>query len=81
MCGFYAEAVNRNSGSSEEVDETRWFNVESLTQAIIDDEIRLSPSVSIAFRLLADWYRKNNGGCLEELVRRQRSMNVRASTC
>ena len=73
MCGFYAEAINRSSGTSEEVEETRWFTVASLTQAIIDDEIRLSPPVSIAFRLLSDWFRKNGGGNLEELVRRQRS--------
>ena len=72
MCGFYAEAVDRNSGSSEEVDEARWFTVESLTQAVIEDEVRLSPPVSIAFRLLADWFRNNGGGNLEELVRRQR---------
>jgi NAD+ diphosphatase len=72
MCGFYAEAVDRNSGSSEEVDEARWFTVKSLTQAVIADEIRLSPPVSIAFRLLADWFRNNGGGNLEELVRRQR---------
>ena len=72
MCGFYAEAVDRNSGSSEEVDEARWFTVKSLTEAVIADEIRLSPPVSIAFRLLADWFRNNGGGNLEELVRRQR---------
>ena len=72
MCGFYAEAVDRNSGSSEEVEETRWFTVESLTRAVIEDEVRLSPPVSIAFRLLADWFRNNGGGNLEELVRRQR---------
>jgi NAD+ diphosphatase len=72
MCGFYAEAVDRNSGSSDEVDETRWFTVQSLKQAVIDNEVRLSPPVSIAFRLLADWYRKNGGGDLEELVRLQR---------
>lgn len=81
MCGFYAEAADRNSGTSDEVEETRWFTVESLTKAIIADEVRLSAPVSIAFRLLADWFRKNDGGCLEDLVRRQRSMNVRASTC
>ena len=81
MCGFYAEAVDMNSGSSEEVEETRWFTVESLTQAVVDDEVRLSPPVSIAFRLLADWFRKNGGGDLEELVRRQRAINLSASTC
>ena len=72
MCGFYAEAVDKNSGTSEEVDEARWFTVESLTQAVIEDEVRLSPPVSIAFRLLADWFRNNGGGNLEQLVRRQR---------
>ena len=71
MCGFYAEAVDRNSGLSEEVEETRWFTVESLTAAVLDKEVRLSPPVSIAFRLLADWFRKNGGGDLGELVRRQ----------
>jgi NAD+ diphosphatase len=81
MCGFYAEAVNRNSGTSDEVEETRWFTVESLTQAVLDNEVRLSPPVSIAFRLLADWFRKNGGGDLDELVRKHRAMNVSAPTC
>jgi len=81
MCGFYAEAVDRSSGSSEEVEETRWFTVDSLTQAVLSDEVRLSPPVSIAFRLLADWFRNNGGGNLEELVRKQRTMNVTAPSC
>ena len=81
MCGFYAEAVDRSSGSSEEVQETRWFTVDSLTQAVLSDEVRLSPPVSIAFRLLADWFRNNGGGSLEELVRKQRTMNVTAPSC
>jgi NAD+ diphosphatase len=72
MCGFYAEAVDRNNSTSDEVDEARWFTVQSLKQAVVDNEVRLSPPVSIAFRLLADWYRKNDGGDLEELVRLHR---------
>jgi NAD+ diphosphatase len=81
MCGFYAEAADRVTGSSEEVEETRWFTVDALKQAIMDDEVRLSPPVSIAFRLLADWFRKNGGGNLEELVRRQRGLNIAAPSC
>ena len=81
MCGFYAEALDRNSGCSEEVEETRWFTVESLTQAVLNQEVRLSPPVSIAFRLLADWFWKNGGGNLEALVRRARTMNVTAPNC
>jgi len=81
MCGFYAEAIDRSCGTSDEVEEAQWFTVNSLTQAVLKDEIRLSPPVSIAFRLLADWFRNNGGGDLEELVRRQRAMNVTAPTC
>lgn len=81
MCGFYAEAVSQDSSVSEEVEETRWFTVESLTQAIIDNEVHLSPTVSIAFRLLADWFRNNGGGNLEDLVRRQRAVNIAGSNC
>jgi NAD+ diphosphatase len=81
MCGFYAEAADRNCGISEEVEETRWFTVESLTAAVTDKEVRLSPPVSIAFRLLADWFRKNGGGDLGELVREQRMVNVDDPSC
>jgi NAD+ diphosphatase len=79
MCGFYAEAIDRSSGSSEEVEETRWFTVDTLSQAVINNEIRLSPPVSIAFRLLADWFRKNGGGDLEELVRQNRVVKFASS--
>lgn len=81
MCGFYAEALDRTCGKSKEVEETRWFTVESLTQAVVNGEVRLSPPVSIAFRLLADWFRKNGGGDLEDLVRRQRALNVSGANC
>ena len=81
MCGFYAESLDQTCGSSEEVEETRWFTVESLTTAVLNDEVRLSPPVSIAFRLLADWFRKNGGGNLEDIVRRARAMNVSLSSC
>ena len=81
MCGFYAEAVNRDAGVSDEVEETRWFTVESLTRAVLNNEILLSAPVSIAFRLLADWFRKSGGGDLEELVRQQRTMNIAPPSC
>jgi len=51
-----------------------------LTQAVINEEVRLSPPVSIAFRLLADWFHNNGGGSLEKLVRQQ-AVNVPVSTC
>jgi len=77
MCGFYAEAVDRLCGNSDEVEETRWFTVASLTEAVLNEEVYLSAPVSIAFRLLADWFRNNGGGDLEELVRRQQRRILR----
>lgn len=70
MCGFYAEAASRDCRPSEEMAEVRWFSVEELDAAIAADEVRLSPPVSIAFRLLADWYQQQCGRDLEPLVRR-----------
>ena len=69
MCGFYAEAENRDCQPSQELEELRWFNVEELTAAVKDRSIMLSPPVSIAFRLLADWYRQQGGGDLDDLTR------------
>jgi NAD+ diphosphatase len=49
--------------------EVRWFTVGMLETAIAADEIRLPPPVSIAFRLIADWYQQQCGRDLEPLVR------------
>lgn len=69
MCGFYAEAESRECAPSDEIQELRWLNPEGLRAAVAQDTIRMSPSVSIAFRLLADWYRKQCGADLNELAR------------
>jgi NAD+ diphosphatase len=72
MCGFYAEAADRSSMASAEIEEIRWFTTAELTAAVRAGEVRLSPPVSIAFRLLADWFRKQGGGDLEALYRESR---------
>jgi NAD+ diphosphatase len=69
MCGFYAEAASRDHRASEEMTEVRWLTASELEAAVISDEVRLPPPVSIAFRLIADWYRRVCGGDLEPLVR------------
>jgi NAD+ diphosphatase len=73
MCGFYAEAVNRDFELSPELAEARWFTADELTRAVEDRSALLSPPVSIAFRLLADWYRKQSGNDLEALCRQHRN--------
>ncbi len=69
MCGFYAEAASREHRASDEMTEVRWLTAGELEVAIRSDEVRLPPPVSIAFRLIADWYRRVGGGDLEPLVR------------
>ncbi len=69
MCGFYAEASSRDCSVSEELEEVRWFNTDELIAAVKDGSVLLSPTVSIAFRLLADWFRKQGGGDLEGFCR------------
>ena len=73
MCGFYAESEDREARVSDELAELRWYTPTELDQAVLDGEVLLSPPVSIAFRLLADWYRKQCGGDLEQRVREARA--------
>lgn len=77
MCGFYAEAASRDHRASEEMTEVRWLTASELEAAITSDEVRLPPPVSIAFRLIADWYRRVSGGDLEPLVRSAGSWRAR----
>lgn len=69
MCGFFAEAVSRDCAISDELEELRWLTVDELVEAVNRYEVLLSPPVSIAFRLLAEWFEKNGGGDLEALSR------------
>lgn len=71
MCGFYAESIDLSCGCSDEIEEARWFTVTSLTEALLAGKVKLPATVSIAFRLLSDWFKSQGGGDLDELVRRQ----------
>ena len=77
MCGFYAEAESRDCAVGDELEEVRWYTVDELDAAVMEDTVRLSPPVSIAFRLLADWYHKQSGKDLEQLVRKARRLRRR----
>jgi len=73
MCGFFAEAQNRECGPSDEMEEVRWFTATEMAEAVGRDEIRLPPPVSIAFQLVAEWYQQQDGGDLAGLVKRSGS--------
>lgn len=70
MCGFYAEAINRDFELTEELAEAEWFTTDDLKRVARDRSVLLSPPVSISFRLLADWYRNQCGGDLDALCRK-----------
>jgi NAD+ diphosphatase len=72
MCGFYAEATSRDMQTSDELEELRWFTPRELTDAVLAGDVLLSPPVSIAFQLLAGWFRQQGGGELEEICRTAR---------
>jgi NAD+ diphosphatase len=78
MCGFYAEALSRHCEVSEELEEVRWFDTGGLRAAVESGEVLLAPPVSIAFQLLADWYRGRGAGDLEKLVRESRRSRARS---
>ena len=77
MCGYYAEAASRDCAPTEEMEELRWFTAGQLAAAIRQDEIRVPPPVSIAFRLISDWYEQRCGEDLEALVRTAGSWQAR----
>lgn len=72
MCGFYAEAEDRECKVSDELEELCWYSCAELEAAIAAAEVLLPPPVSIAFRLISDWYRAQCGGDLEQLTREAR---------
>jgi NAD+ diphosphatase len=57
MLGFraYAETTEISVDGSE-VDQARWFTRESMLAAIAGGELLMSPSISIARRLIEDWF-------------------------
>lgn len=72
MCGFYAEAASRECAVSDELEEVRWFTTGELVRSVQDGSVLLSSPVSIAFKLLADWFAKQGGGDLAEISREAR---------
>ncbi|MEJ2383211.1 MAG: NAD(+) diphosphatase [Xanthomonadales bacterium] len=69
MCGFRATARNRECRPSDELEHLLWLTATELREAVRADRVRLPPPLSIAFRLIAEWYTDECGADLEPLVR------------
>ena len=64
MIGFRARATGRETRLNEEIEEVLWLTPDDLIHRAASGEIKLSPPVSIAFRLVEDWYREQTGADL-----------------
>lgn len=68
MIGFNAEGdsetISLNDG---ELAEARWFTRAELREQILGGQLRISARLSIAYRLVADWYDADPGFSIEEL--------------
>ncbi|MFD3001605.1 NAD(+) diphosphatase [Pontibacter toksunensis] len=69
MVGFNAEARNRNLVlDNDELEDARWFTRKEIEAGLQDGTLRLPPPISIAYRLIRDWFNANGAYKLEELT-------------
>lgn len=55
MVGYRAEALDPTIRIGEELEDARWIAAADLLDAIERDELRMPLSISVSFRLIADW--------------------------
>ncbi|GAB3529782.1 NAD(+) diphosphatase [Pontibacter brevis] len=69
MVGFSATARNRNLNlDNDELEDARWFTRSEIAEGLQDGSLRLPPPISIAYRLIRDWYNGGSDQKLEELT-------------
>jgi len=68
MAGFYAEAKTSEITTDDELEDARWFTPEDIRRELEANRLRLSPRLSIAFRLISDWYSEQTGESLITLI-------------
>lgn len=56
MLGFIAEADSTRAVAGDELEQVIWLDRDELAEAVKRDELRLSPPLSIAYRLLEHWF-------------------------
>jgi NAD+ diphosphatase len=56
MLGFRGHARSDEISVGQELEDARWFSREQMRRRLVDGSLSLSPPLSIAFRLVEDWY-------------------------
>jgi NAD+ diphosphatase len=69
MLGFTAQAVTRDILlGDDELEDARWFSRKELKEAIEHGAMKLPTKISIAYRLIEDWYDSGGNGSLRNIV-------------
>ena len=67
MLGFTAEAGhNKIMTDLSELEDARWFSRMDMLRSLKKGSLRLPPRISIAYRLIEDWFNAGNLGRLEK---------------
>ncbi|MCC9134803.1 NAD(+) diphosphatase [Pontibacter silvestris] len=69
MVGFTATARNRNIRvDSHELEDARWFTRDEIVDGLQNNSLILPPPVSIAYRLIRDWFNQDTNYNFAELL-------------
>lgn len=69
MLGFTARATDCTIQINDvELEDARWFKRKQIREAVAAGTLRLPNRISIAYRLLEDWFNKGRAGLLQQFV-------------
>jgi NAD+ diphosphatase len=69
MLGFRAESKNTEINLRDhELEDARWYSRDEIKNGLKDGNLKLSPKVSISFRLIEEWFDQENKGKLISLL-------------
>ena len=69
MVGFSAVARNRNLVlDNDELEDARWYTRSEIAAGLQEGTLRLPPPISIAYRLIRDWFNADAAYKLEDLT-------------
>ena len=71
MLGYFAEAQDaRIKVDGDELEHAQWFTRDALTRALQQNQLRLSPAISISHRLIEHWFDAESKTPLREVLAR-----------
>ena len=68
MLGFVAQAESAEVQVGEELECARYFSIDEFETEIKAKRLKLSPPVSISYRLIEQWYQSHSQRALTELL-------------